>query len=298
MAKKTTQREELPRPKLVKSREEVKSLLEERIEKGRELTKSDIQNPESLKKAEAEEKKWADYNEQLLEAVFSNAKFAEEFKHSRYGSSVIFGDQSFWEDVADFHEDMERQITSLESIAERINLIDESAENVSNEHTPVKVLGGQQNLDRGVSKSAVFVVHGHDEELKNSVTTLLLKLKVRPVVLAEEVNAGRTVIEKFEHFANEASFAVVLLTPDDTGKKVESSGDLEPRARQNVILELGYFMGKLGRPNICALLSENVSRPSDIAGVVYVPVDGASAWHYSLAKELKEAGYDVDLNNI
>lgn len=145
----------------------------------------------------------------------------------------------------------------------------------------------------------VFIVHGHDEAAKESVARFVEKLGLRAIILHEQPNAGRTIIEKFEAHAT-VSFAIVLLTPDDVamtkvgGRRKQS----KPRARQNVILELGYFMGKLGRGRVCALYKKEVEIPSDYQGILYIPMDSAGAWRMALAKEIKNAGIDVDLNKL
>jgi predicted nucleotide-binding protein len=94
------------------------------------------------------------------------------------------------------------------------------------------------------------------------------------------------------------AYSVILLTPDDKG--YPNSGDVtpKPRARQNVIFELGYFIGRLGRNRVCALYVEGVELPSDFHGIVYIPLDKGGAWQFLLAKELKAAGLDIDLNNL
>lgn len=142
----------------------------------------------------------------------------------------------------------------------------------------------------------VFVIHGRDEGIKSTVARFLEKLGLEAVVLHEQPNAGRTVIEKFEDFAR-VGFTVVLLTPDDKGGLQNDEGDLKPRARQNVIFELGYFIGKLGRKRVCALVKEGVEWPSDYNGVLYVSLDNLGAWKMELLRELKEAGYRVDAND-
>jgi predicted nucleotide-binding protein len=119
---------------------------------------------------------------------------------------------------------------------------------------------------------------------------------LEPIILQEQPNAGRTIIEKVERYA-EVAFAVVLLTPDDIGGKNSEPQELKPRARQNVILELGYFLGRLGRSHVAALLKGEVEKPSDYDGVLYVPMDAAGAWKLQLARELKNAGLNIDLND-
>jgi predicted nucleotide-binding protein len=148
-----------------------------------------------------------------------------------------------------------------------------------------------------ISGSKVFLVHGHDESAKESTARFLERLSLEAIILHEQPNAGRTIIEKVERYA-EVAFAVVLLTPDDIGGKQGSETDLKPRARQNVILELGYFLGRLGRTHVAALIKGDVETPSDYDGVAYIHLDQTGAWKFELARELKAAGLNVDLNDV
>ncbi len=147
--------------------------------------------------------------------------------------------------------------------------------------------------------NAVFVVHGHDSAAKHGAARFLGDLGLEPIILDEQANQGGTVIEKFEREAERATFALVLLTGDDKGgaKAVTPKNQL-PRARQNVVFELGYFAGKLGRKRVCALYAEGVEIPSDYSGIVYVPLDEHGGWKMKLAKELKVAGFAIDLNRL
>ncbi|WP_223501135.1 TIR domain-containing protein [Pseudomonas sp. BF-R-24] len=139
----------------------------------------------------------------------------------------------------------------------------------------------------------VFVVHGHDDGSRETVARFLEKLGFEAVILHEQANQGRTVIEKVEAFGD-VGFAVVLLTPDDEG--CVRGGTPEPRARQNVILELGYFIGRLGRGKVCALKRGTLEIPSDYAGVVYESMEGN--WQQALGRELQEAGHEIDWNKV
>jgi len=137
----------------------------------------------------------------------------------------------------------------------------------------------------------VFIVHGHDDAVREAVARFLQSAGCEPIILNEQANKNRTVIEKIE--ANhDVRFAVVLLTPDDEGAKKGEA--LQSRARQNVLLELGYFMAKLGRDKVCALKRGEVEIPSDFAGVIWTAFDSAGAWKKELAKELDAAGFTVD----
>lgn len=150
----------------------------------------------------------------------------------------------------------------------------------------------------GSTTRKVFVVHGHDGEAKETVARFLEKLGLDPVILHEQPNQGRTLIEKFEISSNDVAFAVVLLTPDDLGRAANGSSDLRARARQNVILELGYFLGRLGRTRVCALHRGGVELPSDYQGVVYIEFDSAGAWRAKLAQEFVEAKLTIKLEGL
>jgi predicted nucleotide-binding protein len=146
----------------------------------------------------------------------------------------------------------------------------------------------------------VFVVHGHDGELRQTVARFLERLEFEPIILAEQADQGMTIIEKFDQYAD-VSFAVALFTPDDLGEaktRVSGTQDLKHRARQNVLFELGYFIGRLGRSKACALVKGHVDMLSDYAGVLYIPVDDGSGWQLRLAKELSAAKFEVDLNRL
>lgn len=141
----------------------------------------------------------------------------------------------------------------------------------------------------------VFVIHGRDEGAREMVAGFLRQLKLEPVILSEQSSRGRTIIEKFEQHAN-VGFAVALLTPDDDGSLKGAGNKPKPRARQNVIFELGFFIGKLRRERVCALTKGEVEIPSDYSGVVYIPLDDFDGWKLRLFRELKDAGYNVDMN--
>lgn len=143
----------------------------------------------------------------------------------------------------------------------------------------------------------VFIVHGHNETIKLQVERFLRQLNLSSVILHEEASEGMTVIEKFEKHASGCSFAIVLLTGDDIGgKKGTPLKNLKPRARQNVILELGFFIGKLGRSHVCVIHEPDVDIPSDYAGVLFLSIK--NNWQYDLAKEMKKAGLSIDLNSL
>lgn len=164
-----------------------------------------------------------------------------------------------------------------------------------------------ESVSNGVNKSAdesmgydginkIFIVHGHDGESKEKVARCVEKLGLEPIILHEQPGGGKTIIEKFEHYSKRSGFAIVLATPDDEGCKI--GGDKQLRARQNVILELGYFIGLFGRHRVITLVRGDLEMPSDYLGVEYTPLDDNGSWKITLCKELKNAGVKFDESKI
>lgn len=148
----------------------------------------------------------------------------------------------------------------------------------------------------GGPKPKVFVAHGREEAPRLEVANFLMRLGLEPVVLHERPNGGRTLITKFEEEASGVRFAVVLMTPDDVGAL---KGEPErPRARQNVVFELGFFIGRLGLPKVCALMASGVEKPSDFDGVVYLSYGPGTDWKRELARELDDAGVPFDPKKV
>jgi predicted nucleotide-binding protein len=149
-----------------------------------------------------------------------------------------------------------------------------------------------------VASDDVFIVHGSDDGLKETVARLISNLGLKPVILHEQPNKGRTLIEKLLE-ESQVGFAVILLTQDDRGARIDEPYEKQqPRARQNVMLELGLFIGSLGRNRVCALYQEGVEIPTDYHGVGFVPLDASGAWKLKLAMELRAVNPSVDLNKI
>ena len=144
----------------------------------------------------------------------------------------------------------------------------------------------------------IFVVHGCNDAVREKTARFLERLGLQPIILHEQPNEGRTIMEKFVEYSD-VSFAVVLLTGDDRGGLKDRLLEHQKlRARQNVILELGFFLGKLGRSNVCALYEEGVEIPSDYKGVLFVKLDAGGAWQMSLAREMKAAKVPLEMNKI
>ncbi|OQM75237.1 TIR domain-containing protein [Manganibacter manganicus] len=185
-----------------------------------------------------------------------------------------------------------RKQESLDLLAQAISVLEERIEEAG--AAVVVSAPSSRNLP-SLDIRRVFVVHGHDSGPREAVARHLERMGFEPVILHEQANLGKTVIEKFETYAD-VGFAVIVLTPDDVGGAKDEGQKL--RARQNVILELGYFIGRLGRERVCALKVGDLELPSDILGIVWTELDPAGAWKVALAKELVAVGYDVDWNKV
>jgi predicted nucleotide-binding protein len=182
---------------------------------------------------------------------------------------------------------LERSHTLLE---EAIRYLNEQLEEIDDVPTPAATEPKERS-------KKVFIVHGHDVGARESVRRVLHLLGLDPIILQDQASQGLTLIEKFETHSKGVGFAVALLTPDDLGN-AQGANAPTPRARQNVLFELGYFAGRLGRGHVCLLKSGDVEIPSDLYGVVYVEYGSHDGWKFNLAKELKAAGYEIDTNAL
>ena len=271
------------------SRSKAEARIREQIEKGQKLLELRIGNSAELEQARNERRKWSDYNAELLKRIVDTDELVNDYYPSA-AWAWVGGRVSLSEKVKEFYSDVTKYITRLESILGRLELIPESPELVQPMET--QPTGHHPEVSR-----RVFVVHGHDEEAKQSAARCLEKLELEAIILHEQPNQGRTIIEKFEDYAD-VGFAVVLLTPDDMGAARDDIDNLRPRARQNVVFELGFFVGRLGRQQVCVLYKGDVEILSDFAGVLRVPMDPGDAWRFALGREIKAAGLDVDLNKL
>jgi predicted nucleotide-binding protein len=273
-------------PQLLVPRDQLQSEIDERLELAREFVQRPIADRAQLAALSNDFYTWSDYNKALLRRSFDVPEVADEYSRSIgiFGSATGLAAQH-----KELREDIAFKVRRLESVRERLPLYAEHPDMTTPAPPPPEpVLVGED----------IFVVHGHDTATKETVARFLARLLGRqPVILHEQVNAGRTIIEKFEDHARAAAAAVVLLTGDDEGG-VAGEPARRRRARQNVILELGYFVGKLGRERVVILYEPGVETPSDLLGVLYVELDAAGAWKMQLARELKAAGLDTDLQAL
>ncbi|MEX3693039.1 TIR domain-containing protein [Paraburkholderia sp. BR14263] len=200
---------------------------------------------------------------------------------------VVFG--------GDYPQRHHYQDGARENIAQAILLLQEAQralrEDLADAQHEAAALPAPTVTEHKPSNRRVFVVHGHDEGARETVARFLEKVDFKPIILHEQANQGRTVIEKIEAHGD-VDFAIVLLTPDDEG--CVKGGQPKPRARQNVLLELGYFIGRLGRNRVCALKRGDPEIPSDYLGVVWEAMDAGGNWKSALCRELDAAGHEID----
>ena len=246
-------------PNLVVNEEEANQKIRAQIDKGQELVDRWITSVEELEGAKSEFDNWSKYNEELLLRLFDNSTVADQYTDF-YGGS--YSTMATLEDrIGYYRRDVTKRLDRLTGILERLELISEYSIHSTHSSAPEPTVTGSNE---------VFIVHGHDQLVKSEVARFVKNLGLEPIILDEKPGGGLTIIEKFEKYASNASFAIVLLTPDDVGAPKDRQDDLKPRARQNVIFEIGYFFKGLGRGRVCAMSKEEVEFPSDLNGVSYV----------------------------
>jgi predicted nucleotide-binding protein len=269
---------------LVVGREYFKEELNKRIALGEEIYCRKIQTNRQFEQARQDYYDWNDFNSELLKQSFNKANNEYKEKYDNINQKFIYVSKSPAEELQEFVEDVKNKVNNLRQLVAKLSLIKTEI------NEPVI------SKESGVVGSKVFIVHGHNNEIKVTVARTIEKLGLEAIILHEQANSGKTIIEKFEEYADVA-FAVILLTDDDFGKS-KKEDNLNSRARQNVILELGYFIGKLSRKRVCPLYVPGVELPSDLLGLLYIELDAEESWKFKLAKELKASGLDLDVNKI
>jgi predicted nucleotide-binding protein len=292
-----TRRKAAPQPpklplELLVSREDARTRLQERIEKGLELKQGKVDTQVAYEALSNDYNKWDSFNEELLKRLFTNEELADEYSFWGYGSSSAY-EASLGEKIAEIYKDVNKKIHRLDSIIERLELIPLSVE------TQRALPAQHEAASPQLRTKRVFVVHGRDEVAKTSLEVFLHEIGLEPVVLHRQADEGLTIIEKFEKHSD-VGYAFILLTPDEIAYLASEEGTpdgerhKEFRARQNVIFEFGYFVGKLGRSRVCCLYTGNVSLPSDISGMIYKRYErSVEEVAYSVIKDLKASGYSI-----
>ena len=259
--------------------------LTQRIESGRELIQRIRDKSLAPRLGESEEelwnrfKRWRDFNRTWCEVNLGN-HVSEEFKtlgeYNELRGSITY---------RDVPARIQGEILLLESIRERLPIWASEPQ-----------AGSNSGHDTRTSRNApIFIVHGSDTLRAESVAHTVTSATGRPtIILRDQPNLGRTLIEKFEQHAAQVSYAIIILTPDDQGGHAGEPGT-KPRGRQNVVFEMGYFYGLIGRSNVSVLIRPGVEKPSDTEGIAYITFDDNRAWKNELLRELEHAGFDVHL---
>lgn len=300
MAKKDNPKEFPKKSFLVRSKDEMTAFCDEQIKKGRDIIEMPVRieigndfygkSEILINENEADgfftaKRKWVLYVKEFLKQSFDHPdnEYLEEFSESGIPMVIVSGG----DEVKEERDELKSKVQYLEALKEMLQIIPTVA---------IKENTLSARLQTTNSKK-VFIVHGHNHALRNEVELLVKQLDFEPIVLFKEPNLGDTVIEKLFRKMGDASFAIVLYTKCDEGKAVEE-GCLKPRARQNVVFEHGLMCGLLGRKHVVALVEDGVEIPSDLSGVVYIRIDEAKRWQFDVAREMKAAGLDVDLNKL
>lgn len=288
-SKKTVQTNDLP-TELIKARNEFKIELDDRIKIGKELLNSPIQNDNDYSLQGQEYSYWNDYNYELLRQSFN--KTDNEYAHvynqvGQYSSLTVVAGyrRDPQKDYSRLKQKISDKIDNLEKLVNKTNLLKSSVINQN--------IMADNNIKPDLD--SVFIVHGQDDSAKIELALFLERLKLKAIILHEQASSGDTIIEKIEKHTN-VGFGIVLYTPCDIGAKAGNEDKLQNRARQNVVFEHGYLIGKIGRKNVCALVKGNIEIPNDISGVVYISM--GNSWKIDIARELKASGYLIDMNLI
>ena len=316
-------------PNLIIQRTEAERKIYNRVTLGNKLLDLSIHNENDLDAAIVQRKKWNDYNVDLLGRLFDSKVVLEDYNNqsSRFDQPII--KESWSQKISSFYEGISCKINALESIIKRLEFIpekiiisetqqryetgksdtvlaayglddkDKKTMTEQPEFISEKVIASEtQEKYKPENRGTVFVVHGEDDEGKNAVATYIEKLGLKVVVLHEQRSAGKTIIEILDRNAAISDYAVVILTSDDSGVSKKNTEDTTLQTRLNVMLELGYFCGALGKKRVSVLTKAGVYFPGDFLGVESTLFDPGGNWQLSLARDMKSAGLSFDANRI
>jgi predicted nucleotide-binding protein len=221
--------------------------------------------------------------EHLITELFSDDE-AKQFRRNVTGIAFAGGVEDPRRELEDYRDHLARCIAQLNVYKERI-------ENFWPDDVTVAGNGPEDSAPiPSVTGKDIFIVYGHDESAKYSVAYYLTsRLGLKPVMFDDNPDESMTIIEKLEDLSKTVGYAIILLTPDDVGALQGADTPGNPRARQNVVLELGYFLGRLGRKRVCILRKGAVEIPSDLHGVLYKDMDPSGGWQAKLRQELEKA---------
>ncbi|MBA4420215.1 MAG: hypothetical protein C0391_03625 [Anaerolinea sp.] len=263
-------------PNLSIPKKDAENSIQQRIEIGKKISSTPVNSEEELRKYTYEFNKWNDYNYALLLKIVDTDYLLTMYPQSHKKLATVLVNWTY--DYKRKKDQFSACIVSLESFLPMLDLFTE------NSLSPKDLKPKQEERDL----SKVFIVHGHDDGMKNTVARFIESLGMQPIILHEQVSESQTIIEKIERYS-EVVYAVVLFSPDD---RLES--DSTYRVRQNVLIELGLFIGKLGRKKICVLKKGELDLPSDLHGLIWIDFDVADGWKHKLTNEINASGLKID----
>ena len=269
-----------------------REILDEQIQAGR-LVRDDTSGARTREDYDAWKRtftQWVDVTKAALTHIYDGEGEVKAFEAAAtHHSFVAGGDWPEWLD--DYRNDVEKGISKLESLKSALRFAEAPAPTVSN-----AVVAGSTPPD---SKGVIFLVYGHDDR-RQEVARFLEKAcdnRYDVTILDEKPGRSRTLIERLERHALDVKYAVILFTGDDVGGEKAPQGHLQPRARQNVVFEFGWFCGQIGREHVAVLYEAEVELPSDVGGVTYISLDQAD-WTVRLVRDLRDAGLDFSLDRV
>lgn len=266
------------RLKLTCSRADAQRRLLIQVDRGNELLPrvTSVRDEAALDSVEAEYETWYEFNCRLLKQIGTTEELFDAYPPS--GPQVLTtADLQFAKMVQNLATSLKGCIRSLESISDQLDLVDEIEKPSAPAPSPT------------TASPHVFIIHGHDYQAAIELKELIDECfpSLTPVLLAREAWRGRTVIEKFEEEASKCGFAFAVFTPDDN---VQAGHDEYQQMRPNVVFELGWFYGKIGRRRTCILYKQGTQIPSDLAGLGWHGFDtSVKQAYYEIEKELRAA---------
>ena len=260
-------------------------VLDERIELGEELYNRPVETQTDLKRNKDEYYSWSKYNSEYLKKAFN--KEQNEYRKSYDDTdSFFFGSiglrKSPLQDLKSLKDKINHKVNILKQIRSKTEFMERNVLKSS--------LFKKQELE--TNKTQIFIVVGQDLEAKDKTISFIENLGLEAIVLEDTT----LLLEKIKAYPN-AKFGIVLYTANPTQEKKLANSNTIQKAQQNKILEHCFLMVKIGKNNVCALVSENVDMPNDISGAVYISMDESDQWCNSLIKELKKAGYPINMKN-
>jgi hypothetical protein len=258
-------------PYLIRSREEVVKDLRSQASKGRTIRDTQYDSDE-VDDAEDKERKWNEYNLELLKRSFSDASIAGEYS----GIFWTYPDRdTAWSKLNAHEARMARRISFLESLLQRMKLIPEF------DNGPPVIISPRVSHPPSNGKK-VFIIHGHDKGATDAVTLFVRNLGLSAIILQNKPNEGMTLDSKLEAYSH-VDFAITILTPDDSGNP-----------RPNVALEWGWFRRTIGKERVCILYKDGTIIPSDMSGVGRILMDPHDGWQQKVAREIKAVRIEID----